>query len=467
MIGPRIIPVSVFEWLDCAFNVPLECRNRASRYAIGTQPVALHAQLPSSLPKASSIEPPAGQQRNVSDAHMHSQQESRLLSAPAEIRRAIYANVIPDQVHVFLSHGRLQLSVCLQPNLGDDSHDGYERGTTHDWSTDATWAGRLRSSWGPHWECEEVAKNPTDLRGSRRHDVLGLLFSCKRMFLDVTYFMTEITAFNVTDPETLDVLLRRSDKPSNNSNRLWNLWDCTRLNIRKLNLTFRLPLSFYEALEDEGVRNKRSSLLFSSSIEWLDYGAWARAFLNLTEATNISAASRLMNVASTPFTKWLYFWPAVYRLQQLRSLCIWLDHDDPSSWSSVKERLALRHITNSVAAREQVRRQKDLPHIDILLNLPKLHPETAKPDTHFIQDSLPPPFTIERRIRQRYHCEETAGGNLAVRYKADFPFTHELPELFGYPTMTLEGIEEMERGMWEDGFDVESFMRDERGGVFF
>ena len=126
--------------------------------------------------------PPHPDQRDMTNAHMHSQRESKLLSAPAEIRRAIYANIIPSQIHAFLSQGRIQLSGCLQPNLGDDFHDGREREIRGEESSQAKWARRLRSSWGPHWECEQVAlAENTDLHEHGRNYIYNLLFVCKKM----------------------------------------------------------------------------------------------------------------------------------------------------------------------------------------------------------------------------------------------------------------------------------------------
>lgn len=113
--------------------------------------------------------------------------------------------------------------------------------------------------------------------------------------------------------------------------------------------------------------------------------------------------------------------------------------------------------------------------MDIMFNLPKLHPHFAKPDTHFVQES-PPPFTIERRIRQRYHCEERTSGNLYVEYNADFPVLHQLPDLcrenarglhgadmMPEDDMTMEEVERFERTLWDKGTDPLQFMLDLQG----
>lgn len=48
---------------------------------------------------------------------------------------------------------------------------------------------------------------------------------------------------------------------------------------------------------------------------------------------------------------------------------------------------------------------------------------------HCTHASAPPPFTIERRFRQRYHCEEWPPGRFSARHKADFPVLHELGDV--------------------------------------
>lgn len=189
-------------------------------------------------------------------------------------------------------------------------------------------------------------------------------------FLDVCDFVTETTAINVTDLDTLDVLLPKPDELLSGPNRPWNLWDYTRPGIHKLNVALRLPLAFYRALEED-------------------------------EAL-VSVTSHHTSAVSKACSTWVRLWPAVGRLQQLRSLRIWLDHDDPSSWSVVKERLALHHIIAALVAHRQVRsRGENLPHMDITFNLPKLHPGIVRPDTHFVQGSAPPPFTIDFETKNK------------------------------------------------------------------
>lgn len=122
----------------------------------------------------------------MSNAAMHAQYDSRLMSAPAEIRRAIYQHLAPASIHIFMSpQGRLDVSVCLEPPISpslveDFFLDGYERrpsdGAPSDYaSAESTWARRVASSWGPHWKCEEAA------HANDRYHAGDLLSVCKKM----------------------------------------------------------------------------------------------------------------------------------------------------------------------------------------------------------------------------------------------------------------------------------------------
>lgn len=110
---------------------------------------------------------------------------SRLFSAPLEIREAIYEYLVPDGVHVYLHRDNLRLSRCVQPHLGDDLWGGERQEADSPYSgaatfSDPVWARRLRSSWGPHWKCEEKMLG-THRSRQTVHDVdISSLYACKR-----------------------------------------------------------------------------------------------------------------------------------------------------------------------------------------------------------------------------------------------------------------------------------------------
>lgn len=119
---------------------------------------------------------------------MKTQAENQLLSVPNEVLQAIYAHLVPDGVHVFLRQGKIVLSKCVMPVVTDDL-TGFERSTTGNKSADTIWARRLKSSWGPHWQCEEVAQGR--IEHYRHQDIcddsgsettMALLFVCKKLY---------------------------------------------------------------------------------------------------------------------------------------------------------------------------------------------------------------------------------------------------------------------------------------------
>ncbi|KAI1277943.1 hypothetical protein F5Y07DRAFT_398089 [Xylaria sp. FL0933] len=248
--------------------------------------------------------------------------------------------------------------------------------------------------------------------------------------------ITEVAVINVTDIDTLGVLLSRLGRPVNTLDPGWNFWAYTYPdNIRQLNLTFRLPVAFYRKLEDESMD---------------------------------SLIGQQIRAESTDSISWVSLWPAIFKLQQLRSLHIWLDHDGKSSWSVVNERMALRHFSAALAAHKQIRTQENgLPHIDVVLSLPNLNPGRARPDSHFTEDhrfdpdDSTSPFTIYRRIRQRWHCEEQDSGELSVEYSPDFPFLEMLREIEPVFENRLQSVEEYEMRLWDQGVDVEAMWEQE------
>ncbi|KAH7381919.1 hypothetical protein BKA64DRAFT_764190 [Cadophora sp. MPI-SDFR-AT-0126] len=234
----------------------------------------------------------------------------------------------------------------------------------------------------------------------------SLIFTTFFWFLDVCSSMAETTAFNSTDLDTMETLLRLADDRGSGPNLSWSLWNYVRPSIHVLNITLRLPLAFYQELADhETSKSEHEDCTFTTSVA------------NST---------------------WVGIWQAVCELHHLRRICIWLDHDGPDSWSLVKERLVFGRVFGILEAPR------------------KLHPRISSPTTHYSEASELPSFKIERRFRQRYHCEEWAPGQFREVLKPDFPILYELGEV-EVSGMNLEQIEDYERMLWNRGDDVERF----------
>ncbi|KAK8015581.1 hypothetical protein PG991_008469 [Apiospora marii] len=378
------------------------------------------------------------------DAAMHAQLDSQFMSAPTEIRRSIYQHLIaPSSIHVFLSpRGRLQVSTCLEPPisppLGGWHQTAYKRRPKDAGDHDPTWARRLMSSWGPHWKCEE-ASHTHDL------DYISILLSvCKKMFLDVCTMVLERATINVTDLATLELLSRMPTEEASGLSHLWNLANYAYPLIQRLHVTLRLPLVVYEALA--GVQDDQPGRAAESAGE---------------DATAVACAT------------WARAWSAVGQLPQLRNLHVWLDHDGSSSWSHVWERQVLGAGLMAVLAAHWEDRAgaESLPPVEVLFNLPKLHPALARPETHYVSESPPPPFSIERRFRLDIHGEVGADGILRTKEEADFPITRVLVYVYKYnddpdsdwEAVTEDDIREMEnyeKMLWQRGSDVNAYFED-------
>jgi hypothetical protein len=197
---------------------------------------------------------------------------------------------------------------------------------------------------------------------------------------------------------------------------------CVLPHPKNLNISLKLPLAAFEAIESASVSSQES-----------------------------------------PITPWLALPQAVAHMGRLRKLHVWLDHDDTCTWTTVNERAALSPLVSLCNS----------PHLQVSANLPKLHPKWETSDRHFTEYSNPPPLPIRRRYRQRHHGVEDENGGLKVVSRPDFPILYELAywtydeeemqrQLAGEPSvpmdlreeeLSLRNIERSEREEWKAGRD--------------
>ncbi|KAH8895397.1 hypothetical protein GQ53DRAFT_744054 [Thozetella sp. PMI_491] len=380
---------------------------------------------------------------------MDVQEQSPFFGLPVETRRKIYSHAIgnTDAIHVFLRQGRLAFCECIE-NGPAHSQGGYERrarrhsayGFAIDLVSDTRWIQRLRSSWGPHWECEEVSRKMDQIGADEVLDVMlpGTVMPvtsvCIRMQLDFLISIANAADFIITDLETLERLVHENPTPE----AVPPAHDILRIiapSLRTLDIALWLPLAFFKALEDEVDPDGSGRL---DNAQALDEA------LTKTEASDKDVTHLL--------TRWMHVWPSLGpQLEQLHNVNIWLDHNQPLSWSLVNERAVISHLATSILS--------GAPPIlkGITIEVPKLHPRYERPERHFMANSLPPPalVTIKRRLRQRCFAKETSPGQFSMEHKNDFPYLIEVPEFQDQP---LEEIERMERELWESGEDPEEFI---------
>ncbi|KAF2271291.1 uncharacterized protein EI97DRAFT_505084 [Westerdykella ornata] len=354
---------------------------------------------------------------------VNSQGKSPLFSVAAEVRRAIYNYLIPEQLHLFTYRDDVRLSTCVKQK-GDDDPDCVPRNPLAHVSRsisdpeDPIYVQRLRSSWGEHWRCEEAALTRDDINfrtvETGWFDQFVLFRVCKRMSMEIAYIMPEVATFHINDPLTLRVL---GSQATSHPLTISAVVDGVQSNLRTLHINLRLPLGTYEQLED----------VYTSP----DFES---APLGITS----SVISALMALPT-----------ALTQLRNLQNLRLWLDHSDTESWSMVNERAVITSLFQPLCEQGS--------NLKIDMDLPKLHPKWETSDRHFTPDSAPPPFPIHRRYRQRIYGMH----DQTVKHAPDFPYVaheafviqqHEFPS---EDPGEMEMYEAWEREVWKRGGDVE------------
>ena len=155
-------------------------------------------------------------------------------------------------------------------------------------------------------------------------------------------------------------------------------------NLKKMSIRPKLPLSTYEMLENAGELDSFDSHQVDVSV-----------------------------------STWANIWSFIGYLGKLKRLRIWPDHTDTDSWSVVNERAVLSPLTTL----------RNNPNLDLLIDLPKLHPKWETTNRHFVDSHSP--LTIHRRYRQRYHGIEQSDSTVRGKHVPDFPITYEIADFVG------------------------------------
>lgn len=229
--------------------------------------------------------------------------------------------------------------------------------------------------------------------------------------IEIADFMARTSTLHITDLETVKSL------DGSNVGETRFLTAPLFNNVIRLSITLRLPLPFCHALE--------------------------RPYNSHTSALEVDGDTQTWSQLGTTLTQ----------LEKLRTLGIWLDHDEPCSWSVVNERSILSCLTPVIA----------IEGLDISISLPKLHPKYEEENRHFVRGS-PIPFHLIRRRRQTSHGRKTDSQHGdEVIIQADFPVSQELIDLAievcDSPRTTVAEMEEIERRDWMSGMDVEASTR--------
>ncbi|GAB0134945.1 hypothetical protein EsDP_00003297 [Epichloe bromicola] len=345
------------------------------------------------------------------EGHIDPQLQSVLAQLPAEVRRQIYAHIVPAQAHLYQDQGNIHVATCITPRPSND-HYCFDRRSLGDPSTEV-WARRLQSPWGGHWRCEEVAKrlHHPDVPGIQtRHDAARALMSaCRRTFEDVACLLAETSVIHVDDLSTLDVLLDGRDS-SLFSIRPGHLLTKAFFNTRRLNLSFRLPPAVFKAVE----------------------------------ASSTPARDAPSYPGTSSPTSWFCLWQCIAALRHLRTVDITLDHDSESSWSSVNEHAVLSPL-QALASNPDLRTTIHLPRVA---------------SSHFNTTSLG--FAVKRFTRQRFFTEYRNDGSIGVVYEEDAYKSLHRP---GQGSADAVRAAELTMHIWFQGIDLDYDALDESPGL--
>lgn len=216
-----------------------------------------------------------------------------------------------------------------------------------------------------------------------------------------------VTVINCTDLKTLEWLsgVIKVAKSSLNETTLC----VSSQRITRLNITLRWPLEVFQGLE--------------ISLDQLDFDDLEDQDLKLTHS-------------------WMCINDTISHFENLTSLNLWFDHADHCSWSVVNERTLLSSLLAHLST----------TRIRTVIILPKLHPLHERHDRHFMTPDLSQHVRLHRKLRQRYHSDET-GRDEVLRW--DFPVAIDL-----MTHLSLEEIEDWERKKWKEGVDVDALVED-------
>ncbi|KAH7401210.1 hypothetical protein BKA66DRAFT_405926 [Pyrenochaeta sp. MPI-SDFR-AT-0127] len=314
-----------------------------------------------------------------------------LLLSPSEIRYEMYAYLIPDRVHVHRRGDKLCLSRCIETLLVKEE--------------DGSQAVVNTCSNAPDGYERQKGECPSPVWARRLRSAWGPHWDRN---LEVVDLLARTAIIHITDLRMIRWLHEMMAIPLMHPRIVSSL----ALALTHLQMTLRLPLIFYQLLECQEDAND-SKLELAGAID-----------------------------------TWLQLPATLIRMKQLSKFCIWLDHDEPCSWSVVNERALLAPITRLSGSR----------NLTISIVLPKLHPKLESDDRHFISGS-PISFQLYRRLRQRWHAREpTPACSSGIVHGPDFPFLIDGGEEFAL--MPLADLEEEERTWWRDGTDVEELVRE-------
>ncbi|KAH7092073.1 hypothetical protein FB567DRAFT_516412 [Paraphoma chrysanthemicola] len=317
---------------------------------------------------------------------------------PYDVRRKIYDYIMPSSVHIWTTGGVTRLFSCVPPPAIDPKEPGREcqeglplEADKWDESHTETWAVRLRSSWGPHWKCEEKAKELVD-----NLDTIEVLLQVnKQINADIVDLIVTSAEVIIADIASFETFVRRSVDFK---------FSCRFEDVQKLRIVAKLHTRALETIERRNQTPTKDSTGEIAERNDPEVVAWQRLSSTLAHVT------------------------------ALRTLRVWLDRSEEHYWTTVDESAILAPL----------RPLADRGQLDVCIELPR----------HYNDDITTFPFKVTRRLRQRFFGHIESQCKPRTFQKDDFPMLLDDDEFSVYGLSAAE-LEKAERALWRDGVDIE------------
>ncbi|KAF1839455.1 hypothetical protein BDW02DRAFT_626329 [Decorospora gaudefroyi] len=276
-----------------------------------------------------------------------------------------------------------------------------------------------------HGELPIQAEDGCSVQSDYQPD-LTLLFVCKSIYVEICDLLARTAAIHITDLGTIESLDDQLAVPEQHPLGSLSRMLC---NITWLNISLRLPLKFFQALES----------------------------LTKDDTTTTSIPNPDTEPASPNLTPWLQIGHTLSHFKRLAKLHLWFDYDEPGYWTAFNERALLEPLFT------RLRSEPNSPEVSVFL--PYLHPKFEKEDRHYVDVKLVGAVRLCRMVREREFAQIDAQGHVRIVHKDDFPFMLELHDYTiaaGFESISMEEMLENERAQWHAGVDVERLLREVR-----
>lgn len=148
--------------------------------------------------------------------------------------------------------------------------------------------------------------------------------------------------------------------------------------VRSLNLTLFQPPEFYIAL-----------------VHWRHAPiSWNVMVVDMDDFELGSLSQSILQDRSLQAPLWQKIWPCLAALPHLVHVNLWMDHDQPQTWSCIDERKVLQPLCDADWA----------SRVNLAVHLPNLRRDKVVHARHFVDDDTTEKEGLPFKIQRRYRC---------------------------------------------------------------